>query len=77
MIVRRGHDEHRAACDPDQARRHTAEKGSLERATPSRADDDQFGCLLLGRVREALSCEAEGDAPLGSLEPGVVGNPHQ
>jgi hypothetical protein len=58
-------DQHRAAGDADEAIRDAAEKRGLEPPTPTRADDDQFGSLVICQIGESLSREPEGYALFG------------
>ena len=52
ILLRRGHDDHRAAGALDDAVRDAADEQFVERAMAVRADDDQIGLLLAGFVQD-------------------------
>jgi hypothetical protein len=66
----RRQDHDGATRNADEAVRDAAEEGGLERAAAARADDEQFGVLLVREIGEALGRDADGGAALGRDEAG-------
>jgi hypothetical protein len=52
------YDKDGAAGDADEIRRDTAEERRLEGSAPARADHDQLGVLLVGKVGEPFRRES-------------------